>query len=221
MLFMFDWDGTLMDSTGRIIGAMEAAVLELGWPLRSAGEIREIIGLGLPEAIEFLFPEHPLAERQRLQVRYAEHYVAADQQPCAFFPGALAMLDQLKARGHLVAVATGKSRKGMRRVLGQLDMHDYFHASRCADETRSKPHPQMLDELLAELRADRADAVMIGDTEFDMAMARSAGMARIAVGFGAHAVERLLPYEPALVLDNLQQLLSWPAGQPEEGANGQ
>jgi phosphoglycolate phosphatase len=148
------------------------------------------------------------------------HFLAADQQPCAFFPGALETLEQLKIRGHRLAVATGKSRRGMQRVLGQLDMHDYFHASRCADETRSKPHPQMLHELLTELRADCADAVMIGDTEYDMAMARAAGMARIAVGFGAHAVERLLPYTPLLVLDNLQQLLSWPAGQ-EGGANGQ
>jgi phosphoglycolate phosphatase len=221
MLFIFDWDGTLMDSTRRIIEAMQAAVDELGWPRRSADEIREIIGLGLPEAIEHLFPEPPLSERQRLQACYAQHYVAADQQPCEFFPGALVMLEQLKARGHLVAVATGKSRKGMQRVLGQLDMHDYFHASRCADETRSKPHPQMLHELLIELRASSSDAVMIGDTEYDMAMARTAGMARIAVGFGAHAVERLLQYEPVLVLDDLQQLLSWPAGQRERSANGQ
>jgi phosphoglycolate phosphatase len=148
------------------------------------------------------------------------HFLAADQQPCEFFPGALETLEQLKTRGHRLAVDTGKSRRGMHRVLGQLDMHDYFHASRCADETRSKPHPQMLHELLAELRADCADAVMIGDTEYDMAMARTAGMARIAVGFGAHAVERLLPYAPLLVLDNLQQLLSWPAGR-EGNANGQ
>lgn len=220
MLFIFDWDGTLMDSTRKIVGAMEAAVAELGWPVRSADEIRNIIGLGLPEAIEYLFPDAPAAERQHLQTRYAHHYVAADQQPCEFFPGALATLDQLKARGHRLAVATGKSRRGMQRVLGQLDLHDYFHASRCADETRSKPHPQMLHELLAELRSSSAEAVMIGDTEYDMAMARSAGMARIAVGFGAHAVERLLPYEPALVLDNLQQLLGWSPGRPEESANG-
>jgi phosphoglycolate phosphatase len=220
MLFIFDWDGTLMDSTRKIVEAMQAAVAELGWPPRSADEVREIIGLGLPEAIEYLFPEAPLPERQLLQASYVRHFLAADQQPCEFFPGALDTLEQLKARGHRLAVATGKSRRGMQRVLGQLDMHDYFHASRCADETRSKPHPQMLHELLAELRADCADAVMIGDTEYDMAMARTAGMARIAVGFGAHAVERLLPYAPLLVLDNLQQLLSWPAGR-EGNANGQ
>jgi phosphoglycolate phosphatase len=200
MLFIFDWDGTLMDSTRKIIGAMQSAIDQLGWPYRSADDVREIIGLGLPEAIEYLFPEAPLPERQRLQASYVKHFLESDQQPCEFFPGALATLEGLKERGHRLAVATGKSRRGMQRVLGQLDMHDYFHASRCADETRSKPHPQMLHELLA--------------------MARTAGMARIAVGFGAHPVERLLPYEPALVLDNLHELLSWPAGRLEESANG-
>lgn len=209
MLFIFDWDGTLMDSTRRIIDAMQLAIAELGWDARSDAEIREIIGLGLPEAIERLFSSYANEQRQLLQVRYAHHYVAADQEPCEFFPGALAMLEQLKARGHRVAVATGKSRKGMQRVFGQLDLHDFFHASRCADETRSKPHPQMLHELLVELAASSEEAVMIGDTEYDMAMARSAGMARIAVSFGAHAVERLLPYEPALVLHELPQLLAW------------
>jgi phosphoglycolate phosphatase len=215
MLFIFDWDGTLMDSTGRIIGAMQAAIAELGLTARRDDEVREIIGLGLPEAIEFLFGELSLAERNILQARYAHHYVTADQQPCEFFPGALAMLQQLKERGDLVAVATGKSRKGLRRMLDQLDMHEFFHATRCADETRSKPHPQMLHELLAELSVTARDAVMIGDTEYDMAMAREAGMARIAVNFGAHAGERLVAYQPALVLDNLQQLLAWPAVRGE------
>jgi phosphoglycolate phosphatase len=212
MLFIFDWDGTLMDSTGRIVGAMQAAIAELELAARHDDEVREIIGLGLPEAIEFLFGELSLAERNILQARYAHHYVTADQQPCEFFPGALTMLQQLKERGDLVAVATGKSRKGLRRVLDQLGMHEFFHASRCADETRSKPHPQMLHELLAELSVATHEAVMIGDTEYDMAMAREAGMARIAVKFGAHASERLVAYQPALLLDNLQQLLAWPAG---------
>lgn len=220
MLFIFDWDGTLMDSTRRIIDAMQLAIDELGWPARDTAEIRDIIGLGLPEAIAHLFPEPMPDERQRLQASYARHYVAADQQPCEFFPGAFAALQQLKERGHQLAVATGKSRKGLHRVFGQLELHDFFDASRCADETRSKPHPLMLHELLAELRSSRERAVMIGDTEYDMAMARNADMARIAVSFGAHAVERLQRYEPALVLDNLQQLLAWPPAQAKEIANG-
>jgi len=203
-----------MDSTGRIIGAMQHAVAELGFAPRSDTEVRDIIGLGLPEAIEQLFPTVPVAERAVLQARYAHHYVAADQQPCEFFPGALAVLEQLKMHGHLVAIATGKSRKGLRRVLDQLAMHDFFDATRCADETRSKPHPQMLHELLAELSVPADAAVMIGDTEYDMAMAQNAGMARIAVKFGAHVAERLVSYEPTLILDNWQQLLAWPAAVP-------
>lgn len=220
MLFIFDWDGTLMDSTRKIVDAMQSAIAELGWPARSAEEVRNIIGLGLPEAVAQLFPEAQSGDREQLRAAYVRHFLDADQHPCEFFPGALATLNALKERGHLLAVATGKSRRGMQRVLGQLDLHDFFHASRCADETRSKPHPQMLHELLAELRSSHAAAVMIGDTEYDMAMARSAGMARIAVNFGAHAVERLLPYEPALVLDNLQQLLTWSPGGGEETAIG-
>jgi phosphoglycolate phosphatase len=210
MLFIFDWDGTLMDSTGRIIDAMQRAIAELGFAPRRDAEVRDIIGLGLPEAIEQLFPSDPAAQRAVLQASYARHYVAADQQPCAFFPGALAVLEQLKERGHLVAIATGKSRKGLRRVLEQLSMHDFFHASRCADETRSKPHPQMLHELLAELGMPAGAAVMIGDTEYDMAMAQNAGVARIAVKFGAHVAERLALYGPALILDDWHQLLAWP-----------
>ncbi|HSB95110.1 MAG TPA: HAD-IA family hydrolase, partial [Spongiibacteraceae bacterium] len=198
-------------STGRIIGAMQCAIAELGFAPRSDAEVRDIIGLGLPEAIEQLFPTVSASERAVLQASYARHYVAADQQPCAFFPGAVAVLEQLKMRGHLMAIATGKSRKGMRRVLDQLDMHDFFHATRCADETRSKPHPQMLHELLTELAVPTHSAVMIGDTEYDMAMARNAGMARIAVKFGAHVVERLTAYEPELILDDWHQLLAWPA----------
>ncbi len=221
MLFIFDWDGTLVDSTGRIIDAMQAAIQELSLPSRSAAEVREIIGLGLPEAIEQLFGELSSVERQLLQASYAQHYVAADQQPCEFFPGAMRVLEQLKERGHLLAVATGKSRKGLQRVLDQLALHDFFDASRCADETRSKPHPQMLHELLDELSMPATGAVMIGDTEYDMAMARSAAMPRIAVDFGAHAAERLMQYAPELVLANWQQLLAWPADHREGVRNGQ
>jgi len=125
------------------------------------------------------------------------------------FPGVLATLQKLKGQEFHLAIATGKSRRGLDRVLAQLDLLDFFDATRCADETRSKPHPQMLHELLDELRMSAEQAVMIGDTEYDLAMARSAGMPRIAVDYGAHAIERLLPYEPALVLTEFAQLLAY------------
>lgn len=209
MLFIFDWDGTLLDSTGRIVAAMQAAAGELGIEWRSTEQVRNIIGLGLPEAIVHLYPQLPATDRQALQVAYSRHYVAADQQPCAWFPMVRDTLQQLKDEGCTLAVATGKSRRGLRRVLEQLQMLDFFHATRCADETQSKPHPQMLHELLDELAMPVERAVMIGDTEYDMAMAQAAAMPRIAVSYGAHAAERLLPYQPELVIDEFTQLLDW------------
>jgi phosphoglycolate phosphatase len=209
MLFIFDWDGTLLDSTGRIIGAMHAAADELGIEWRSAEQVRNIIGLGLPEAIVHLYPQLAAAKRQALQVAYSRHYVASDQEPCAWYPMVRGTLQQLKDEGCILAVATGKSRRGLARVLDQLQMLDFFHATRCADETQSKPHPQMLHELLDELAMPVEHAVMIGDTEYDMAMAQAAAMPRIGVSYGAHAAERLLPYQPELVIDEFAQLLDW------------
>jgi len=208
-LFIFDWDGTLIDSADKIVGAMLASIAELQLEPRSAAQARNIIGLGLPEAVRHLYPELSAAGLKAMQAAYARHFIAADQVPCALFPGALAALEQLRRNGCLLAIATGKNRRGLTRVLGGLGLSDYFDASRCADETQSKPHPQMLHELLAELALPVESAVMVGDTEYDMAMARNAGMARIAVDYGAHAVERLLPFEPALVLNRLSQLPEW------------
>jgi len=208
-LFIFDWDGTLIDSADKIVVAMLAAIAELDLEPRSAEQARNIIGLGLPEAVLHLFPDLSEAGQQAMRAAYARHFVAADQVPCALFPGALESLDRLRRNGCLLAVATGKNRRGLTRVLGGLGLLDYFDATRCADETRSKPHPLMLHELLAELDVPLEAAVMVGDTEYDMAMARNAGMARVAVDYGAHALERLLPYEPALVLSRLHQLPEW------------
>ncbi len=208
MLFIFDWDGTLIDSEQRIVGAMQAAIAERALPPRSDDQARNIIGLGLPEAIRTLYPELSDAEREALRQGYVAHYLASDHEPCALFPGVLDTLHALREAGFRLAVATGKSRRGLDRVLGQLGMSGFFDATRCADETRSQPHPQMLHELLDELRLSRELAVMVGDTEYDLAMARAAGMSSVAVDYGAHAIERLLAYEPELVLSEFAQLLS-------------
>ena len=209
MLVIFDWDGTLLNSADKIVRCMQASIRELGLPERSDLEIREIIGLGLPEAIAQLFG--PLREEQLLSLRqtYAGHYVAADRTPCEFFPGVLDTLEQLRGDGHQLAVATGKSRRGLERVLESLSLQDFFHASRCADETRSKPDPLMLHELLDETGFTAADAVMVGDTEFDMAMARNAGVRRVAVSYGAHGIDRLRAYDPVLCLDRFSDLHPW------------
>lgn len=209
MLFIFDWDGTLIDSTGHIIEAMQAAASELQFPALSAAAVQNIIGLGLPEAILALYPQLDETARHGLKLGYSKHYLALNEEPPELFPGVAAVLDRLKSEGHLLAVATGKNRRGLQRVLGQLDMLDFFDATRCADETQSKPHPQMLHELLAELAITVDGAVMVGDTEYDMAMAQEAGMARIGVDYGAHKAERLHRYAPEMILSRFPELLSW------------
>lgn len=209
MLFIFDWDGTLIDSTAHIISAMQVAAEELQLPALSSEAVQNIIGLGLPEAIVALYPDLGEADRHDLKLGYARHYIALNEYPPQLFSGVLDTLKQLKSDGHLLAVATGKNRRGLRRILDQLDMLEFFHASRCADETQSKPHPQMLYELLSELATPAEGAVMVGDTEYDLAMAKAAGMPRIGVDYGAHAVERLLAYEPDMILSDFSQLLSW------------
>lgn len=207
MLFIFDWDGTLVDSAETIVGAMQNAIAELGLASRTDHEVRDIIGLGLPEALRQLYPT--VTELEPLREAYVRHFLAVETGPSVLFAGVADTLEQLKQRGHGLAVATGKSRRGLGRALHRLGWERFFDASRCADETRSKPHPLMLHELLAELATPVERAVMVGDTEYDMAMAQEAGMERIAVNYGAHAVARLLPYGPALVLEDFPRLLDW------------
>lgn len=210
MLFIFDWDGTLSDSKAKITKAMQLAAQDMGWTPLEDLHIHNIIGLGLPEAIHELYPDVDLPGRQRLREAYAAHFLVLDAaRPSDFFPGVLDTLDRLKGDGHTLTIATGKSRKGLDRILGVLGVADYFHATRCADETASKPNPLMLDELLLEFSVEASEAVMIGDTEYDMEMARRIDMPRIAVSYGAHHIERLHGYHPELCLDQFDQLLAW------------
>lgn len=215
MLFIFDWDGTLSDSVGRIVAAMQAAIAEVALAPRLDAEVAEIVGLGLPEAIHALFPHESEAARAVLREAYARHYVALEQSaPGALFPGALELLTGLREQGWRLAVATGKSRKGLNRVLQNTGLSNFFDATRCADETRSKPHPRMLQELLAETGVNAAQAVMVGDTEFDLAMAQVLAMPRIGVSFGAHQADRLAKYEPLLIADQLADIGSWSRARP-------
>lgn len=210
MLLIFDWDGTLCDSTLTITRAMQAAAVDMGWQPLEDHEIHEIIGLGLPEALMRLYPQVSVAERQSLRDAYAHHFVRLDQErPAELFPQVRPTLDWLKAQGHRLAVATGKSRRGLDRIFGVMGLDDYFDASRCADETASKPDPMMLHELLREFDAHPAEAVMVGDTEYDMEMATRIRMPRIAVSYGAHHADRLRAYQPELCLDYFPQLLEW------------
>jgi phosphoglycolate phosphatase len=210
LLFIFDWDGTLSDSKAKITKAMQLAAQDMGWVPLDDHHIHNIIGLGLPEAIHQLYPNVELANRQRLRDAYATHFLTLDEaRPSDFFPGVMDTLDRLKADGHTLTIATGKSRKGLDRIFGVLGVADFFHATRCADETASKPDPLMLEELLREFDVGAGEAVMIGDTEYDMEMARRIDMPRIAVSYGAHHIDRLHSYQPELCLDEFDQLLAW------------
>jgi len=207
--FIFDWDGTLCDSTAKICSSMQQAAIDCKQPDLSAGQVMEIIGLGLPEAIAQLVPG--IADDAKLAMRdaYALRFIEADQVPCDLFPGVRETLDELRAQGHLLAVATGKARKGLDRVLESVKLDGFFDVSRCADETASKPNPKMLNELLVEMAHPLGASVMVGDTEFDMDMARRAGMPRIAVDYGAHHIDRLKPYKPLACVSDFTEITRW------------
>ncbi len=211
-LIIFDWDGTLMDSETQIVNSMFGAIADMQLEKRSADQCREIIGLGLREAIDALYPGQDDAFLQRFVEHYRHHWFAISHHS-DLFPGARETVQLLKEAGFLLAVATGKGRVGLDKVLDHTGMENLFDATRCSDETRSKPHPQMLEEILQELRVDARQALMVGDTEYDLHMAKQAGVAPVAVSYGVHDRRRLLQQQPLTCLDNVSELLDWLAEQ--------
>jgi len=209
VFLIFDWDGTLSDSTSKIVTCLQKAAQTAGFPVLADDVICNIIGLGLPEAMERLYPDLNDDQKDQVRLHYVKHFLAADQTPSPFFAGVEEGLATLRDSGFKMAVATGKSRRGLDRVLDRLNMRSYFDASRCADETRSKPHPLMLEELLLEMDVDADKAVMVGDTEYDMEMAENACVHRIAVSYGAHHLDRLKPYWPVLCADHFSECVEW------------
>ena len=210
-LLIFDWDGTLADSEALIVGTMQAAIGELGLPPRKDAQIAELIGLGLNDGLEILFPDHSLSELQALFQGYRKTWLAnVAVQEAPLFDGAAAAVDALAADGHRIAVATGKSRVGLDRALAAVpSLRARVQHSRCADETASKPDPLMLHELLREADVPAARALMIGDTEFDLAMAAAAGVDAIGVRCGVHADERLRASGALELLDGVAELPDW------------
>lgn len=207
---IFDWDGTLIDSEARIISSMQAAAVDAQWPGGLTAEaVRNIIGLGLPEAIRELCPG--IDDEQLVKVRegYSYHFLEGSNLEMPKFEGVREGLERLKEAGCTLAVATGKSRRGLNRGLGDTGLDDLFTTSRCADETCSKPDPMMLNELLEETGFSVREAVMVGDTEFDLGMAKHAGMDSIAVNYGAHHPDRLTTYHPVLAVDHFIDLVDW------------
>jgi phosphoglycolate phosphatase len=208
-LVVFDWDGTLMDSTDRIVSSFQNAMREVGLPLLDAGAIRAIIGLGLPEAVAMLYPEADDTVQQRLARAYSQYYLALDPTPIRPYPGAEALLAELAGRGFWLAVATGKSRRGLDKVLAETGFGRYFFATRCAEETASKPDPLMLRELMFEAGAEPEHTLMVGDTWFDLEMARKARVPAVGLAHGAHGREELEPCAPLAIFEDLAGLQDW------------
>lgn len=206
-LIIFDWDGTLLDSTGHIVHSMRQAALDLDWRVPEVDEVNRIIGLGLPEAIRALFPGSTEDDVQALRTTYARHFMDEKQDTSRFFPGAPELLHHLHQSGFLLGLATGKARPGLERVWRTHRVGHYFHASRCSDESQSKPHPAMVLELLETLSVAPEEAVMVGDTGFDLDMARAAGVDRVGVRYGAHPASVLEQYEPLALVDHLDELM--------------
>lgn len=208
-LVVFDWDGTLIDSTGRIADCLHAAAQDVGMPLLARERYLGIIGLGLPEAFRTLYPDSDETTRQELRRHYARHYIArGEEAPCQPYDGAVDLLDTLQARGVRLAVATGKNRPGLERAFDQTGLRERFHATRTADETASKPDPQMLNEILSELHVPPQRALMVGDTGFDLEMAARAGVASVGLTHGAHGADELRRHRPVALIDHLRHVLS-------------
>jgi len=207
-LVIFDWDGTIMDSVGRIVSCVKTVQQAAGLEISSDQAIKDIIGLSLDSALLTLSPS--LNEQQLVEMveAYRIEYVENDQTATPIFATFETLLKKLRQQGTLIAVATGKGRGGLDRVMAQSGFGHYFCDTVCATEANSKPDPQMIELLLARLNIEQHEAVMIGDSTLDMAMAKQAGVDAIAVTYGAHTRVVLAQYQPVAIVDEPQALLA-------------
>lgn len=208
-LIIFDWDGTLMDSIDKIVRCMTAAAGDIGVADPGTAAIRHIIGLGLTEAMQALYPALDAIQHARLTERYREHFLHRDPTPMPLFPGVDEGLRQLDSQDYLLAVATGKARRGLDRVLDETAMRGLFSATRCADEAYSKPHPKMLEDILEVTGVAPQRALMVGDTTYDMQMAQNAGVAGLGVSYGVHTQDDLMQHGALACLDTFDQVCAW------------
>ncbi len=207
-LIVFDWDGTLMDSTLTIVKCIQAAARDLGLPVPRDDAAAHVIGLGLHEAMQAVLLDIDPGFYPRMVERYRYHFLSKDHE-ISLFPGVHDMLQDLSQNGYFLAVATGKSRVGLNRAMNDVKVLSLFDATRCADETFSKPHPAMLQELTRELGQDMRRTVMIGDTTHDLLMASNAGAAAVAVEYGAHPVDQLTACKPLYSARTVAELHQW------------
>jgi len=207
-LIVFDWDGTVMDSTAVIAASIQAACRDLGLTIPGDETARHVIGLGLVQALRHAVPDAPESMYEPLVARYRHHFLAQDRE-IPLFGGARETIAELHDAGYQLGVATGKSRAGLDRALDSTGLKGYFHATRTADMTFSKPDPAMLLELMDELAVSAGRALMIGDTTHDVQMAQNAGVDAVAIGHGAHPAEQLLALAPLALVKDFTELRAW------------
>ncbi len=207
-LIVFDWDGTLFDSTGLIVRCIQAACADIGAAVPSDEAAAYVIGLGLHDALQHAAPGLSPDRYPELGARYRHHYFAR-QHELVLFEGTLEMLQALKRRNHWLAVATGKGRRGLDEALAHSQLRGVFDGTRTADETASKPDPRMLVELMSEFGVAPQRTLMIGDTTHDLLLARNAGTERVGVSYGAHGPETFDAFEPLYVAHSTRALHDW------------
>lgn len=207
-LVVFDWDGTVLDSAAAIVRSIVAACRDLGLPEPTEERARYVIGLGLGDALRHAVPALAEPDYPGMVERYRHHYLSSDHE-LTLFPGVADTIEWLAGQDRLLAVATGKSRAGLTRALAHSGLGRFFHSTRCGDECFSKPHPAMLEQIMAELGVMPERTLMIGDTTHDMQMAVNAGVAGLAVTFGAHPAEALRTAGPVACVDTPRELDAW------------
>ena len=198
-----------MDSETRIVNCLDTAIVNAGFESQSHDSLKDVIGLGLAEALKQLCPQQSETIIEQMADTYRNAYLHTDPTPTKLFPGVKKLLKDLEKQGYILAIATGKGREGLDHVLEHTQLTSQFHITRCASETISKPHPKMLEDILYQLNISACDALMIGDTEYDMAMATNANMDSLAVSYGVHDVHRLLKHDPVECLDDITELLNY------------
>jgi len=206
---IFDWDGTLMDSTARIVSAMQATARNLKIKVPSEASVKSIIGLSMDAVLDNVFPEACTKTRSKILEEYRFQYIEGDKTPTPLFDGTMALLNWLRGEGIFISVATGKARHGLDRVMTEVGLESFFDLTICADEASSKPSPHMVEILLEKSGTLKEETVVVGDSTHDLKMARNAGVESIAVTSGADEHESLMPHQPIVILDRVCSLKNW------------
>lgn len=207
-LFVFDWDGTLMDSEAKIVSCMHSTIQDMGFESRTNDEIRNIIGLGFKEALTVLYPDKSDLYEQFVE-QYREYFLDESSEASPLFSHVELLLELLNKHSYYMAIATGKGRRGLDKVLNDSNLGQYFHVTRCADETFSKPNPQMLNEIMDFIGVESHETVMIGDTEYDLNMALNANCDSIGIAHGVHDESRLQDCKPIEMFSDIKELYHW------------